>query len=275
MLTFARLETRHNTQRVRANAVYNEYIQDKHHIHMNSTKWVTLTEFIKYMGREGLVRVDENEKGFWIQWVDNSPKALARQAEMQKRERADMDDEQRQRRQLREQMERARLQAEARGQGEVAKGLQRAEGEKVSLSLNLGGLKPKEEIVKTEPEETVKTESEETVKSESAEAVKNEPTSPTTPAATPAVTTTDTAKVKTEPAFNPLKRAAPTNIFKTSSKSTKSTKESTPSSTPKSHLAGKKFLTAAERLMLEDQARAGRKISGGSGGYQGMGPSRR
>jgi DNA/RNA-binding protein KIN17 len=259
MLTFARLETRHNTQRVRANAVYNEYIQDKHHIHMNSTKWVTLTEFIKYMGREGLVRVDENEKGFWIQWVDNSPKALARQAEMQKRERADMDDEQRQRRQLREQMER----------------LQRAEGEKVSLSLNLGGLKPKEETVKTEPEDTVKTESEETVNSESAEAVKNEPTSPLTPAVTPAVTTTDTAKVKTEPAPNPLKRAAPTNIFKTSSKSSKSNKESTPSSTPKSHLAGKKFLTAAERLMLEDQARAGRKHSGASGGYQGMGPSRR
>jgi DNA/RNA-binding protein KIN17 len=212
MLTFARVETRHNTQRVRANAVYNEYIQDKHHIHMNSTKWVTLTEFIKYMGREGLVRVDENEKGFWIQWVDNSPKALARQAEMQKRERADMDDEQRQRRQLREQMERARLQAEARGQGEVAKGLQRTEGEKVSLSLNLGALKPKEETVKTEPEDTVKTESEETVNSESAEAVKNEPTSPSTPAVTPAVTTTDTAKVKTEPAPNPLKRAAPTNI---------------------------------------------------------------
>ncbi|KAG7580011.1 hypothetical protein FFLO_00219 [Filobasidium floriforme] len=277
------LSRRHNTQRVRANAVYNEYIQDKHHIHMNSTKWVTLTEFIKYMGREGLVRVDENEKGFWIQWVDNSPKALARQAEMQKRERADMDDEQRQRRQLREQMERARLQAEARGQGEVAKGLQRAEGEKVSLSLNLGGLKPKEETVKTEPEDTVKTESEETFKSESegtvktepAEAVKNEPASPSTPVATPTVTMTNTAKVKTEPAPNPLKRAAPTNIFKTSSKSSKSTKESTPSSTPKSHLAGKKFLTAAERLMLEDQARAGRKISGGSGGYQGMGPSRR
>lgn len=242
---------------------------------MNSTKWVTLTEFIKYMGREGLVRVDENEKGFWIQWVDNSPKALARQAEMQKRERADMDDEQRQRRQLREQMERARLQAEARGQGEVAKGLQRAEGEKVSLSLNLGALKPKEETVKTEPEETVKTEAEGTVKIESEEAVKNETASPSTPAATPAVTMTDTTKVKTEPAPNPLKRAAPTNIFKTSSKSSKPTKESTPSSTPKSHLAGKKFLTAAERLMLEDQARAGRKISGGSGGYQGMGPSRR
>lgn len=46
---------------------------------MNSTKWVTLTEFVKYLGKEGIVRVDETEKGFFISWVDNSPGALARQ----------------------------------------------------------------------------------------------------------------------------------------------------------------------------------------------------
>ena len=46
---------------------------------MNSTKWVSLTEFVKYLGKEGVVRVDETEKGFFISWVDNSPGALARQ----------------------------------------------------------------------------------------------------------------------------------------------------------------------------------------------------
>jgi DNA/RNA-binding protein KIN17 len=49
---------------------------------MNATKWVTLTEFVKYLGREGIVRADENEKGWWISWVDNSPKALARQVSL-------------------------------------------------------------------------------------------------------------------------------------------------------------------------------------------------
>jgi hypothetical protein len=60
------------------NQVYQEYIQDKHHLHMNSTRWVTLTEFTKHLGRTGVARVDETEKGWFIAWIDNSPKALAK-----------------------------------------------------------------------------------------------------------------------------------------------------------------------------------------------------
>lgn len=71
----------YNTKRVRANQVYQEYIQDKNHVHMNSTKWITLTEFVKFLGKEGMARVDDTEeKGWFISWVDNSPAALARQA---------------------------------------------------------------------------------------------------------------------------------------------------------------------------------------------------
>ena len=32
---------------VQANKVYKEYIKDRHHIHMNSTKWESLTIFLK------------------------------------------------------------------------------------------------------------------------------------------------------------------------------------------------------------------------------------
>jgi Domain of Kin17 curved DNA-binding protein len=63
---------------VKANNIYQEYIRDKHHLHMNATRWVTLTEFVKHLGRGGIVRVDETEKGLFIAWVDNSPKALAK-----------------------------------------------------------------------------------------------------------------------------------------------------------------------------------------------------
>lgn len=73
------LKTSHQTNRVRANAVYNEYIQDKHHVHMNATRWVSLNGFIMTMGKAGIVKVDEDEKGLWITWVDNSPKTLQRQ----------------------------------------------------------------------------------------------------------------------------------------------------------------------------------------------------
>jgi DNA/RNA-binding protein KIN17 len=64
---------------VLANKVYQEYIAFKEHIHMNATKWNSLSEFCKQMGREGILRVDEAERGLYITWVDNSPKALARQ----------------------------------------------------------------------------------------------------------------------------------------------------------------------------------------------------
>ncbi len=50
----------HPNSRVLAQSVYNEYIADRHHIHMNSTKWLTLTEFVKYLGREGKCKV-----GWW------------------------------------------------------------------------------------------------------------------------------------------------------------------------------------------------------------------
>jgi len=70
---------RFGTKRVKANTVYQEFIQDKHHQHMNSTRWVTLTEFVKHLGRSGVARVDETEKGWFIAWIDNSPKALEKQ----------------------------------------------------------------------------------------------------------------------------------------------------------------------------------------------------
>ena len=73
------LKSSHQTNRVRANAVYNEYIQDKHHVHMNATRWVSLNGFVMTMGKAGIVKVDEDEKGLWITWVDNSPKTLQRQ----------------------------------------------------------------------------------------------------------------------------------------------------------------------------------------------------
>lgn len=41
------------TKRVHNNIVYNEYIGHREHIHMNATQWETLTDFTKWLGREG------------------------------------------------------------------------------------------------------------------------------------------------------------------------------------------------------------------------------
>jgi DNA/RNA-binding protein KIN17 len=47
---------------MRASVVYNEYIADKLHIHMNATQWTTLGTFVQYLGRTGKCTVDETEK---------------------------------------------------------------------------------------------------------------------------------------------------------------------------------------------------------------------
>ncbi|KAJ7214004.1 domain of Kin17 curved DNA-binding protein-domain-containing protein [Mycena pura] len=141
---FVRLLSRRcvGTKRVRANQVYQEYISDKSHLHMNATRWVTLTEFVKHLGRAGIARVDETEKGWFLAWIDNSPKALAKQEASMKKDRATMSDEQRERMLIAEQISRAQGEEATAGPSTAPStppdevGLKRDEGaEKVVLSF--------------------------------------------------------------------------------------------------------------------------------------------
>ncbi|KAJ9118081.1 hypothetical protein QFC24_006353 [Naganishia onofrii] len=285
------LSRRYNTKQTRANQVYQEYIQDKSHLHMNATRWVTLTEFVKHLGREGLVRAEENEKGWWISWVDNSPKALARQAESQKRERADMDDEQRQRKQLAEQIERAQRQAEEQARRDGVDGKEKAlvrdeGGPRVVLSLApppLAAPTPPPTIT-TKTESNSPEQADTTVhKTESTDPPRTDSASPA-PTSTPASVPTPAPVAKPLSITNPLKRPPPShNVFKQSNKSAKTTSASDAATAQ--NLAKKQYLTAAEKLMLEDIERKRRVGSSGGGGpggvgasrgigYTGMGPSR-
>ncbi|KAJ1815349.1 hypothetical protein LPJ60_005747 [Coemansia sp. RSA 2675] len=107
------LSRRYGTKKVNANQVYQEIIADRQHLHMNATKWNTLSDFAKYLGREGKCRVEDSERGWLIEWIDNSPEALARKAAITKKERQEMDDEQREQMLLQEQIERAQKSQQA------------------------------------------------------------------------------------------------------------------------------------------------------------------
>eukprot|EP00049_Salpingoeca_infusionum_P003530 m.67595 g.67595 ORF g.67595 m.67595 type:complete len:449 (-) comp12165_c0_seq1:229-1575(-) len=137
------LRRRYNTKRVMATRVYNEYIQDKEHLHMNSTHWHTLTEFVKHLGREGYCIVDETVKGWFITWIDRDPETIARQKRAEKMDAAKKDEEQRQAEAIRLQMERDKAKAEAAGltfESEFTS-LQKAEGDDpVTLKLATGAL---------------------------------------------------------------------------------------------------------------------------------------
>jgi DNA/RNA-binding protein KIN17 len=214
---------RFGTKRVKANNVYQEYIQDKHHLHMNATRWVTLTEFIKHLSRTGVAHVDETDKGWFIAWIDRSPKALEKQEASLKKERATMNDEQRERLLIAEQIERAEREALEKGEGTSAvgpaegnemkqeEGLQREEGEKkVVLSLSA---KPTIASSSSTPSEGLK--------------------------------------------FNALKPAV--NLLKR----TNPLKQASSSSSAADKSAGKRKetpLSAAERLILEDKERKRRRM---------------
>ncbi|KAF1983388.1 hypothetical protein K402DRAFT_465988 [Aulographum hederae CBS 113979] len=101
------LRTAHGEKKVHVNHFYQEYINDKQHIHMNATRWSSLTEFAKHLGREGLCRVEENEKGVHIAWIDNSPEALRRQDAARKKERQDRGDEEREQKLIEAQIKKA------------------------------------------------------------------------------------------------------------------------------------------------------------------------
>lgn len=108
------LKRQFGTRRVPANRVYQEYISDRGHIHMNATQWLTLTAFVKWLGRTGQCVVDETEKGlsidnilhfikymcyifsgWYVTYIDRDPETLAAQERKAKKEKMDKDDEER------------------------------------------------------------------------------------------------------------------------------------------------------------------------------------
>lgn len=97
----------HRFSRVAATVVYNEYINDRHHIHMNSTQWATLTEFVKHLGRTGQCKVEETPKGWFITYIDRDSETLFKERMKNKRMRADLAEEEKQEREIKRQIERA------------------------------------------------------------------------------------------------------------------------------------------------------------------------
>jgi DNA/RNA-binding protein KIN17 len=88
------LRRRHGTQRMNANNVYQEVIMDKHHVHMNSTKWATLSDFVQYLGKKGICVVEETERGWYVTYIERDPALLARREALQKKAEADQREEQ-------------------------------------------------------------------------------------------------------------------------------------------------------------------------------------
>ncbi|KAG7649732.1 KIN17-like protein [Arabidopsis thaliana] len=97
----------HRFSRIAATVVYNEYINDRHHVHMNSTEWATLTEFIKHLGKTGKCKVEETPKGWFITYIDRDSETLFKERLKNKRVKSDLAEEEKQEREIQRQIERA------------------------------------------------------------------------------------------------------------------------------------------------------------------------
>lgn len=112
---------------------------------MNSTRFKSLTEFASYLGKEGLCRVEETEKGLFVSWIDNSPETMRKREAIMKKERQDKGDEEREQRLIQEQVERAQTAAQQREDENLEERmLQREEGEKITLNFGFSS-RPKTE----------------------------------------------------------------------------------------------------------------------------------
>lgn len=264
------LRTGHGEKKVNLNNFYQEYISNKEHVHMNSTKWASLSEFAKHLGRSGICRVEEDEKkteqgvtgasSLTISWIDNSPENLRRQEALKKRERQDKGDEEQEQRMIREQIRRAKQGLRIEDDNDeddaneddtaAAEGIKRNNGEKVVLKF--GAKKQDEPEKPPSPPLTDKDESSD----------KDEKTaSPEADAQKPPVST-----APTKPGFKPMSFGAsskPKNVFAAASKKNALTGSKRPAAT-----TSQKPMSEAERIMKEELERKRQREAGSGNAFK-------
>ena len=260
------LRTSHGEKKVHLNHFYQEYISNKEHIHMNSTKWPSLMEFAKYLGREGICRVEENDKGIHVSWIDNSPENLRRQDAIRKKERQDKGDEEREQMLIREQVKRAQMENEGRGEDDLVdaeRELKRDEGEKIKLSFGAKPAPPKAESSTTSgadakadsgfPADDPSTESTKESESKEESPDKTQAESSAAAAANPAP---EPAKVSLKMGFS----SKPKNVFAAAKKNALGGKKAA------AVIEQPKKMSEAERIMREEMERKKNRGLPGFGG---------
>ena len=247
------LRTSHGEKQVHINHFYQEYIANKEHIHMNATQWSSLTEFAKYLGREGLCRVEEGEKGIFIAWIDNSPEALRRQEALRRKERQDRGDEEMEQRMIEEQVRRAHRDREAAGKGEEGvdekqRKFHKEEGTKVKLNFIPKTTTESKSASPSAPDGVSVTAG----KDESNDSATSTTNAPSSSESTPAPT--QAGKEKTSIKLGAAS-SKPKNVFAAAAKK----------NAPKKKIETPKPMSAMERVMKEDMERKRPRQNGGIG----------
>ncbi|KAG9395284.1 Domain of Kin17 curved DNA-binding protein [Carpediemonas membranifera] len=82
------ISTRYARTAVLMNTVYNEYIGDPHHVHMNATRWTSLSGYTQWLASIGMVWAEERPEGWYVRYIDKDPTATKLRLEGEEREKA-------------------------------------------------------------------------------------------------------------------------------------------------------------------------------------------
>lgn len=135
------LHMSHGEKLIHANRFYQEYIADKQHIHLHITRWSSLTDFVKYFGREGICEVEDKEDGLFIRWIYKSLKAIRRREALQRAQKQQQDEAMEQREVMR-QVERAQQNAPISTNPEPPAELEKERWTGFKVNLKLSESKP-------------------------------------------------------------------------------------------------------------------------------------
>lgn len=71
---------------------------------MNATRWDSLDEYIKWLGREGICKVDHTQGGFFIAWIDKSMSMVTTEMKKEKKRMVELTEEERDRKAIERQI---------------------------------------------------------------------------------------------------------------------------------------------------------------------------
>lgn len=96
---------------------------------LSDQRWSALAGFVRSLGQRNICKIDETERGWFVQWIDTSSKNAAQQDAIRKQERLKEDQEEEDRKMIQEQVQRGKASSSSKASSSMYTDLQRTSGD--------------------------------------------------------------------------------------------------------------------------------------------------
>ncbi|CDR37253.1 CYFA0S01e08944g1_1 [Cyberlindnera fabianii] len=148
------LRNYHGEKNINANRFYNQLIQQKDHVHLNATKWSSLSQFIKHLAQQGIIKAhvtdegDDSMNGVDIAYINNSGDEVMRKVMLKKKEQLEKSDEQLSQKLLEHQIRKGQKDAPVKEKQEEEEEDLTVKKSDTPIKISLGGIKKPETAFK-------------------------------------------------------------------------------------------------------------------------------